>query len=353
MINFYWTRVLLFCGVLFWTSLLTAEISEKIDTLPQVIQSAQIGYMKTPDGRDIRYALWKSTQSKKNQAILILQGRASFIEKHSELIQDLIARGYEVFTLDLVGQGHSTRLLNHPQKGHITSYDMYINDIHQLIHEIIQKISSKPLVLFGSSMGGHIALRYLETYPEDSMAAVLESPMLDIPTDPFPRWAAKALAYGGTWLGMGDRYAPGYGDFDPSKDVFEKSNNTRDKNRFLRQRQYALDYPNHVIGGPTIGWVKATFDSISTLQDLKNLVKIKVPVLLLNAGQDKSVLNHKDDEICKSLSKCRLITYKDSFHHIVVERPEIRDQFWIDFSDFMNTLETHQKASFAFMEASH
>lgn len=345
MIDYYWSKkskFFLFLGLL----CLGSASAQSVDTLPHVIQSEHIGYMKTPDGRDIRYAHWQPSQTSQPQAILILQGRASFIEKHSELVHDLLERGYEVFTYDLAGQGRSSRLLNHPQKGYIDTYETYLKDTHQLIHKIIRTISSKPLVLFGSSLGGHIALRYGAEYPEDIEAIILESPMLDIPTKPYPRWVAKALMYGGTWMGLGDRYAPGYGDFNPQKDTFEKNNNTRDKERFMRQRQYTLDYPNHVVGGPTFGWVKATFDSIEILHNPKYLTKIKAPVLLFDAGKDNTVLNSQDKIICSELSKCQLITYPDAYHHIVIDLPEVRAKFWADFKDFMTKINSHSHTSF-------
>ena len=306
------------------------------DTFKSIIQSAEIDFMTTSSGRKIRHAHWKPKKDSQRKALVIIQGRASFIEKHSEFISDAIKRGYDVFTYDLPGQGLSTNLLNHPQKGHIDTYDTYLNDTHQYIEQIVLKKTSKPIVLFGSSMGGHIAVRYLAEYANQRiLGAILESPMIDILTDPYPRWVAKAMTYMGTWLGFGDAYMIGYGDFDPKKDTFEKATNTRDKTRFLRQRQYTLDYPTHVRGGPTVRWIKETFDSIGILQNAHYLSKITVPVLLMNAGQDKSVLNNKDALVCQQIPKCKLITYKDSYHHIVVERDKIRNVFWADFDTFM------------------
>lgn len=308
---------------------------ENVDTLDSVMSSASIDYMITPDKRKVRYAHWKANENRKNITIVILQGRASFIEKHSEFVQDLTKLGYDVFTFDWAGQGLSTRLTQHHHKAHIDSYDTFLKDTDQFLQTLVKTNSSQPIILFGSSMGGHLALRYMADYPHQVSGAILESPMLNVPTKPFPEWLARLLVYGGAYLGFEEAYAPGYGDFDPSKDIFENSNNTSDKTRFLRQHQYTLLYPTHVVGGPTYGWVKATFDSIDKMGKPNYLNKIIEPILLLNAGGDTTVLNIDDSKTCEKLKKCNLINYKSSKHHIIMEKDEIRNQFWKDFNAFM------------------
>ena len=43
--------------------------------------------------------------------MVLLQGRAEFIEKYGETVGDLRARGFAVYALDWRGQGHSGRVL--------------------------------------------------------------------------------------------------------------------------------------------------------------------------------------------------------------------------------------------------
>ncbi len=40
------------------------------------------GFLKTEDGTEIRYAHWRATSRKKRGSVLLLQGRAEFIEKY-------------------------------------------------------------------------------------------------------------------------------------------------------------------------------------------------------------------------------------------------------------------------------
>lgn len=336
MMNFCWNKTQSL-SIIFFVICFTFPLYS-IDLLKPVIESGTIGFYQTHDKQKLRYGHWHPKAKAQNKIILILQGRASFIEKHAELIRDLTVRGYEIFTFDFTGQGLSTRPIKHHHKGHIDTYDTYIMNIHEIIGEVIRKQSSAPIILFGSSMGGHIALRYMAEYPSEIEAAILESPMLDIPTSPLPKWVANFMSHIATWLNLGTLYAPGYGDYTPKDYIFNGNKSTHDHQRFLRQRQYTIEYPNCVVGGPTVGWVKATFDSIAILHNPQTLQKITKPVLLLNSSKDRQVLNHKDDMICTLLPKCKLITFKDAFHHIVVETNPIRKKFWTHFDQFLEKL---------------
>ena len=61
--------------------------------------------------------------------VALFQGRAEFIEKYFETIDDLLARGFEVVTLDWRGQGGSERELANPRKGHVDDFAQYQRDL--------------------------------------------------------------------------------------------------------------------------------------------------------------------------------------------------------------------------------
>lgn len=305
----------------------------------RLMAQATTGYMQAK-GAKIRYAQWLPKNANRHQTIVLLQGRASFTEKHCEFIQDLLERGYTVFTFDWRGQGGSDRLLDHPQKGHVENYRDYLVDLKQFLDDIVYPQVSTPIILFGSSMGGHIAVRFLSVFSNEPhiVGAVLESPMFDIKTDPFPRSVAKGLVRFLDFIGLGWLYAPGYGDHNPDKYTFGAKSNTHDPVRSERQNNYTRLFPDYVTGGPTVAWVRATFDSIDLLRETQSLKRIHVPVLIFNAGQDKAVDNKGDLEIAHALQKGTVITYKEARHHIVVEIDPIRNRFWKDFDAFMETL---------------
>src|SRR5262249_62139395 len=64
------------------------------------------GAIQTPDGVNLRFARWAPPPGRKG-TVLVLQGRAEFIEKYFETVRDLRARGFAVVTFDWRGQGLS------------------------------------------------------------------------------------------------------------------------------------------------------------------------------------------------------------------------------------------------------
>lgn len=308
---------------------------------------SKIEYLKKNGEKVLRFGHWKASR-KIHQSpfdIVILEGRASFLEKQQDLIREFNKRGFNVWAFDFRGQGGSVNLINDSQKSHVDSYETYIADTKEFIDFVKSENHGRPIVLFGSSMGGHVALRFGSLYPDEIRGIVLESPMIDISTAPYPGWVAQALIRSGVKLGFGEKYAPGQKPFDPEKSKFQGNKTTRDEVRFLRQRQIAVDYPEYVRGGVTFGWVKATFDSIKILKDKETLKHITVPVLFLQAGNDQLVITTDDKKICAEMPSCQLINYADSQHHIAVEREEIRSQFLSDITSFIHELEKGSKST--------
>lgn len=295
--------------------------------------------IETPDGMTLRATAWKNENPRSDGLkVVLLQGRASFTEKHLETVDDLLARGIDVYTFDWRGHGKSTRTLSNPQKVHIKSYDPYLNDLEQFMTEIVHAKPDDFILFMGQSFGGHMAVRYLAEKENIVKGAVLLAPMLDVHTDPFPYTFARGVSQILCAVGLDEMYAFGYGDFDPKKASFEKNRNTHDKRRYARQTKLCEEHMDLVSGGPTFGWVKAMFESIDHTNRPEFLNRIKVPVLLINSGQDKVVNPLRDRELCQLMGNCTLKTYVDSYHNILNETDEIRARFWQDFDAFLEML---------------
>ena len=67
-------------------------------------------------------------------------------------------------------------------RGHVETFDEYVLDAKTFVEKMIKK--NRPpgttYVLLAHSMGGQIALRYLQQYPQDFNAAVLSSPFVGL-----------------------------------------------------------------------------------------------------------------------------------------------------------------------------
>lgn len=297
-------------------------------------------YIETSDGARIRYRYWPSPgrcngrDTCKN--ILIMQGRASFMEKFNNIISGLRDRNYRIWSFDWRGQGLSSRVLADPHKGHIDSYDTYLKDLDQLVHEVILPKIQGPLIVLGQSMGAHLALRYMEQRPEIVDLSVLVAPMLDLKTGAYSKQMARFLANFMTRIGFHESYVFGHGVYDPKKEPFEGNFLTHDRDTFFDHRNLQKENPKLSLGGVTFGWLQASFDSIDKVNQKNFLRKIKKPVLVVTAGKEAIVDNDVVPEVCKWLETCKLVTYPGSKHQILMEKKEILRQFWDDFDLFVH-----------------
>ncbi len=86
------------------------------------------GSIQTPDGVSLRFARWAPPPGRKG-TVVVLQGRAEYIEKYFETVRDLRARGFAVATFDWRGQGLSERALKDRHKGHVRNFSEYAADL--------------------------------------------------------------------------------------------------------------------------------------------------------------------------------------------------------------------------------
>jgi lysophospholipase len=120
--------------------------------IPETASSATI---KTRDGRRLRYARWAAS-NKSVGTVCLLQGRAEFIEKYFETINELRARQFDVITWDWRGQGASDRALADPKRGHVENFGEYEIDFDTMMDEVIIPQHTRPLLALAHSMGAAV-----------------------------------------------------------------------------------------------------------------------------------------------------------------------------------------------------
>jgi len=116
--------------------------------------------------------------------IVLVHGAFEHAGRYDWLANQWYKEGYNVLYDDLPGQGNSEGI-----KGHIDSFDEYIQAIEKWIKEA-EKLY-KPIFLLGHSMGGLAVIRYMEEKKPDVIKGViLSSPGLGISGGP-PKWLMK------------------------------------------------------------------------------------------------------------------------------------------------------------------
>jgi len=270
--------------------------------------------------------------------ILFLPGRSGILGDREPILQALYQRGFDVYTLDWRGQGESSRLLEDSHRVHIENFDHYVDDVCALKMRVRLENAPKPWIIVGHSLGGHIALRILEEAPCDIAGAILVAPMIDAYTGPTPRFIAPSLAKMLVTMGLGEQYSPGHGPYDWLQDPFEGNKSTRDPERFVEMKRYLKEHPEYVTGGVTLAWASAMFDSIGKTNDISNLSKVSVPVLMLNAGSDEIVNAKGAVRVAASLNDCREVTLAGARHALFNEIEETRQEVWQEVDCFLNKL---------------
>jgi lysophospholipase len=292
--------------------------------------------LTTPDGARLRWGVWPEPEGRVRGTILILNGRSEFIEKYRETAGELIARGFRVFGFDWRGQGLSTRMPEGDQTGHYDSFDPLVRDAATVADQVVKPATEGPLILLGHSMGGHLALRLMAARPDLAAGAILTAPMTAPIAAPAARRAAQLLSPLAAALGRGRRYALGEAAYDPQRLLDPARLLSGDPVRNRVQADWFRDHPDYRVSGITWGWLAAAFRSTGEI--LRAAPGIRVPVLMLLAGQERLVDNAASRRVAQRMPDCRVIVYPQSRHEILMERDDIRAAFWRDADGFLAPL---------------
>ena len=121
--------------------------------------------------------------------VAIFGGRAEFIEKYFETIEQLLDRGLCVAALDWRGQGGSERQLKNPRKGHIDDFSLFERDLNAFVTEVLGPSCPQPWFGLAHSMGAAILLMIAHAGRCPFERLVLTSPMIALANLKRPRFA--------------------------------------------------------------------------------------------------------------------------------------------------------------------
>lgn len=293
--------------------------------------------MTTSDHHSIRYGIWTTRIEKKRGTIILLNGRREFMEKYLETIGELNQRGFDVYSLDWRGQGLSTRMLPNRQKGFIESYDIYLRDLKQFVNDIVKPQAVNPLIILAHSMGGHIALRFIHDYPDTVHKVVLTAPMIDIFKSPLSRWFVSFISWAANHTGFSHSYTFGSGDYTGKDEKFEGNILTSDRDRFRDTCKKIAKNPDLALGGVTYGWLWATLKSTQMLTGSGYAQKVKTPVLIISAGEDRVVSDKAQKNFCSMMPNCKLVVIPGARHEVLRETDAVRSIFWNEFDRFLHS----------------
>ncbi|MEN3931170.1 alpha/beta hydrolase [Microvirga sp. W0021] len=291
-------------------------------------------FIETSDGVQLRTASWDSRQEPPQGTVLILQGRAEFIEKHFEVIRELQDRGFAVVAFDWRGQGGSQRLVGNPRKGHIRDFSAFHLDVEAITSNILKPYMPPPYYGLAYSMGGAIALDMAsrQTLPVERLIAI--SPMLGINLIKKPA-LASFTANLCCAFGLGKAFIPFGGSTSISTRPFNRNRLSSDPTRYARISDVANTLGEAAIGAPTIAWTKAAFRLMKKLNRIETLNRIIIPSLIIAGGNDTVCDPGMMERASTHMRNAASVFIPHARHEIYLEQDSYREAFWAAFDAFI------------------
>lgn len=297
-----------------------------------VPEGAIAGTIGTPDGIALRFARWDAPSAK--GTVCVFGGRGEFIEKYFETIGELRRRGFAVAIMDWRGQGHSSRQLPDPRKGHVEDFSEYEIDLDTFMSQVVLPNCPRPYFALTHSMGGAALLRALHSGKTWFERAVLVSPMIDFPRASVAR-TLRILACAARRAGLGNCSVPsGNADRARTSD-FAGNPLTSDPVRYARNAAIVEAEPTLGIGPPTVAWLDAAFDTVAAFREPDYPRRIGLPVLMLAAGADRIVSAGAIAGFAARLPTGSHRLIAGARHEIFQERDDCRAQLWAAFDGFV------------------
>lgn len=306
----------------------------------QVPDGAISGYFDGLDLARIRYARWEGEADAVKATggygtVCVFTGRADFIEKYFETIEDLRRRGFDVAIMDWRGQGRSARLLGNPRKGHITSFDQYHGDLVHFMREVVLPDCRPPYFALAHSMGGAVLLHAAARRQPWFRRMVLSAPMLRLAGRRLSTRSIRRLSEIACYAGLDGLYVPGKRRLDHAAMPFSGNVLTSDQSRFTRNQRILKVAPELGVGAPTIGWIHAATQAMETLTHPEFAGYVRTPVLMAAAGKDALVSSRTIEQVGARLRGGGTINIDGARHELLMERDRFRELFWAAFDAFV------------------
>ena len=298
-----------------------------------VPEGAIVGEVKAADGMSLRFARWPAPPGRRG-TVCLFQGRAEFIEKYFEVVNDLLSRRFAVVTLDWRGQGLSQRALADPRKGHVRNFAEYGRDLDALMRQVVLPDCPAPHFALAHSMGGAILLQAAAEGRRWFDRTVLSTPMIGL-TGRAMSVMARSTARFMSLMGMGGSYVPAGGASAVNSLPFVGNVLTSDPVRYARASALIDAHPALGLGSPTIAWLNAAYRLMGKFAVPTYPRALRQPILMVAAGLDDVVSTPAIEQFAIRMRAGSHVIIPGARHEILMEQDHLRAQFWAAFDAFI------------------
>ncbi len=311
------------------------EYKQRMDGEVATWKAAHVkqGMFRSFDGTKIHYL--RAVHEAPRASIVLVHGFTEYAERYLEMLYYFYQEGYSVFMTDNRGHGRSGRKIPQIDRVFVRSFDEYTGDLKYFCeHIVIPSDPGRDLLLFAHSMGGAIAALFLEQYPEFFKAAILSSPMLKMKLGNVPSAVIDALAGFSRIMGWQVQLAPGQKGFSPEIDY--GMNCGTSLARFEYEYQQKIDRKAYRTTAATYAWSRAAVAATKLLQ--KEAGKVKIPLLILQAGNDDLVDNAGEDRFAEAVEQGQLIRFPTARHEIWNSTEDVLEPYYESIFRFFGSV---------------
>ena len=243
-------------------------------------------------------------------------------------------------------------------------YETYLADAEVFIREVVKLDEQEDAqkILLAHSMGGAIGTLYLQRHPLQFDKAVFSAPLIRLPSNVDNRLiragnrakitlapdACAGIFTDCLWTSEFqeeidvctiDAEAAKASLIDPetTSRYSHDAKKVAEIECWISSNRPAV--PSLGLGGPTSGWLRATYDATDRLNAKK--LDLQTPLLIIGGGQDRTVSNVGQADFCDvDNPQCCRIEFADAGHELLIESELLKKRFFKEFDAFVTTDET-------------
>ncbi|MDX8044570.1 alpha/beta hydrolase [Gracilibacillus sp. S3-1-1] len=256
-------------------------------------------FMKAPDGMELFYQTWSPSNPK--AVIIIVHGAGEHSGRYVPLCKQCVAQNFAVVAPDLRGFGQSPGL-----RGHINTFQEYIDDLHTLIQLVSTRFSTLPIFLFGHSLGGLIVIRYSQVYKYDTKGVILSAPALAL--------RVNVPYIGRKMLELSSKLIPTF-SINPIK--WQRILGRMEQLTPYIPKQQTLQYDPYMTAEITPKWLAELLKN--GMNALSDVGSFQYPILCVYDEQDPIIQPNIIQDFLKKIEVLdkKGLVFNDGFHHLL------------------------------------
>lgn len=238
------------------------------------------------------FAWYISPETAPKAVIVLVHGYGEHSKRYQGWAEKFVGQGYAFVTWDHIGHGQSDG-----QRGHIHHFEQLLLEIDLAVNKAKEYFPNMPIILYGHSMGGNIALNHAIRRCCSVDALIITSPWLRLTkkVSPILDGLVTVLNYIGHFIPT--RSSVLASEISHIEEEVEKYKNDKLNHNKITPRLYVSIRR----GGEYA---------------LKYAKRIKTPTLLMHGEADPITSFEASKEIAKSIDGCTFIPWPNMYHEL-------------------------------------